>query len=589
MAQKVFIAYDFEIKGNLIVNLEAVKKRAPTGFEVEWPGYPGDNRQGAIWKDIVHPSIGWCDRLLAFVDLPNANVGFELGYAFGLEKQTALARVRGDLPAWLNKPPLNGFFCEKADTPEEIRNLISSERWVNPSKPPVPGDRVLLLCPHHSGSAYLEEIDADWGWRQPEKHGWDLHNVPNLFSGIGRVVWIIVSHNEGPEGRDGEENTALAVLAGYAHARQLPNDIFQHTEARPIADVVSQRQLFSALVQVVPLLKAISDEQQRIVADKATAVSTGPINHSLTTVAQLMDIADIQRTATRFRVDFERAKQEIEPLRAYKDLHDGLHKLQIDCYDLIVIEINSFPYSKDGIGNLRRYLQRLEELLYDLRQVVVRRCIREEETSWVEELLMPARNYMELALGNRNREAFGAGDKETLQGAADLLSLVLGSRLSMINTSLYRTADSLKLPKLVAALNVVSDCMTRLPPESVDIARFQKGIDCLFALSTRLDVLIKLHNTLQGIDNELRHIAISMAARTPLEGAGYLKTCWPILKSQVQSLRGDQNDPYTVGFQAYATDLESALDEGVGIEIQREFLNLLSQSKPKEDTESMLL
>jgi hypothetical protein len=38
MPRKVFIAYDFDIKGTLTVNLEAVKKRAPKDFEVEWPG-----------------------------------------------------------------------------------------------------------------------------------------------------------------------------------------------------------------------------------------------------------------------------------------------------------------------------------------------------------------------------------------------------------------------------------------------------------------------------------------------------------------------------------------------------------------------
>jgi hypothetical protein len=112
-------------------------------------------------------------------------------------------------------------------------------------------------------------------------------------------------------------------------------------------------------------------------------------------------------------------------------------------------------------------------------------------------------------------------DKEQLQKAACLLSLVLASRPSMINTSLYKTADSLRLPKLLDDLNMLSDCMTHLRLESVDIARFQEGIDHLLALSTRLDTLIKLHNNLQGIDNELRPIAVSMAGDTPPEGARY--------------------------------------------------------------------
>lgn len=265
MPRKVFIAYDFEIKGTLPANLEAVKLKPPEDFEVEWPGSQGDMSQGAIWKDIVHPRIGWCDRLLAFVDLPNANLSFELGYALGSAKPVALARVRPDLPAWLGKPPLNGFICEKASTPTEIRHLLAQEGWVSQPERPTPGDGVLLLCPHRTGEAYLEEIDPAWGWRQTKKHGWDLYAIHELFSDIGRVVWIIAPHDEGPTGRDGEENAALAILAGYAHAQRLPIDVFQQTDTRTVADVVRQRQPFSSVDQLVPLLKAIAYEQQRIV------------------------------------------------------------------------------------------------------------------------------------------------------------------------------------------------------------------------------------------------------------------------------------------------------------------------------------
>src|SRR4030095_10431623 len=81
MAKKVFIAYDFEIKGDLTLNLEAVAAEPGDGYIVEWPGAPNGRSQGATWKDIVEPRIGWCDRLLAFADLPNANVAFELGYS----------------------------------------------------------------------------------------------------------------------------------------------------------------------------------------------------------------------------------------------------------------------------------------------------------------------------------------------------------------------------------------------------------------------------------------------------------------------------------------------------------------------------
>jgi tetratricopeptide (TPR) repeat protein len=261
MSRKVFVAYDFDIKGTLTSNLEAVQDKPPENYEVDWPGTPGDMSQGAIWKDIVHPRIASCDRFLAFVDLPNANVAFELGYALGSKKEVALARVRPDLPAWLSEPPLNGFICPKADTPAAIRALIRTEGWVKPPNQPAVGKEVLLLCPHYDGAAFLEKIDPAWGWRLTKDHGWDLHDGFELFSGVSRVVWIIVPHNEGATGRDGKENAALAILAGYAQALKLRIDIFVHSNARAVVNVIGQGQPFSAVAQLKSLLEEIAKKK----------------------------------------------------------------------------------------------------------------------------------------------------------------------------------------------------------------------------------------------------------------------------------------------------------------------------------------
>src|SRR5262245_12655838 len=102
MLTKTFIAYDFEIGGTLPHNLAGVSAKPPDGCVVKWPGSPDGLTQGSIWKTIVQPEIRTCDRLLAFVDLPNANVGFEVGYGLGLGKGVGLACTRPSLPAWLS-------------------------------------------------------------------------------------------------------------------------------------------------------------------------------------------------------------------------------------------------------------------------------------------------------------------------------------------------------------------------------------------------------------------------------------------------------------------------------------------------------
>ncbi len=234
---------------------------------MKWPGAPRNRSQGAIWNDIVKSGIDWCERLLAFVDLPNANVGFELGYAFGVGKPAALARVRPVQPGWLSKPPLNGFMCGQAESPDVIREVLRQNEWPRPPVEPAKGNDLLLLCPQ--GSPELEAVDKAWNWRQTEKHGWDLKAVGTLFEGVGRVVWIIVAHNEGPEGRDGAENSALAILAGYAFARGLPLDVFHHTQARSVADVTARRKPYESLEDLEKQLGTVALEHQQAVAANA--------------------------------------------------------------------------------------------------------------------------------------------------------------------------------------------------------------------------------------------------------------------------------------------------------------------------------
>ena len=105
---------------------------------------------------------GDCDGLLAFVDLPNANVGFEVGYGLGLHRAVALTCVRPGIPDWLSGPPLNGLLCPRMETPEEIRAAIrSAKEWIRLPSGPTPGSEVLLLCPARTGAVYSEQVPED--------------------------------------------------------------------------------------------------------------------------------------------------------------------------------------------------------------------------------------------------------------------------------------------------------------------------------------------------------------------------------------------------------------------------------------------
>ena len=80
---------------------------------------------------------------------------------------------------------------------------------------------------------------------------------------MGRVVWIISSHNEGPEGRDGAENSALAILAGYALGRGLTLDVFHHVDARKVIDIAARNEPFATLEHLRSLLASTAKEHEQ--------------------------------------------------------------------------------------------------------------------------------------------------------------------------------------------------------------------------------------------------------------------------------------------------------------------------------------
>lgn len=253
---RVFVAYDFEIGGTLTDDLDAVADNPPPGYLVDWPGDAKGRKQGNIWAHKVRPGIGESDRLVAFVDLPNANVGFEVGYALGLGKAVALARIEEGIPAWLRRPPFNGYLFERISGVALLRELVAREEkdWVPPPRPPRVGKDVLHLCPWQSGESYRQL--ARRRWRELPPDGWALEDLTELLEGVGRVVWIIAPHNEGPQGRDGTENAALSVVAGFLYALDGVNlEVFVRTGARPVADILSHAWRFGSRWDLKKLLE----------------------------------------------------------------------------------------------------------------------------------------------------------------------------------------------------------------------------------------------------------------------------------------------------------------------------------------------
>jgi hypothetical protein len=250
--KKVFVIWDMTIQVGKLT-LQGLERTE--GWEVKLPGT--DIEAGQIWKDVVEPGIANADFVLALVDKPNANVGFEIGFAYGSEQVLQLATIGAALPDWMDRPPFQRsyFVCTSSDV-SSLRALVTSAKGVPGAAKPTPGTKTLLLCPREGdGASVREELyQLRQGWVELPEQGWSLDSMPKRLSGVGRVVWVVVGTHET---RDGAENTSLAVVAGYALACGLELRVWRAKSHRTIVDQAHDTQTFDDLDDLAPLVASL--------------------------------------------------------------------------------------------------------------------------------------------------------------------------------------------------------------------------------------------------------------------------------------------------------------------------------------------
>lgn len=240
--RRAFIAWDSTID-SIRFTLDVLRNEWPKG----WSGFvPNlETRQGEILRGVVLHELDPAECVIVYVDKANANVGFEAGFAVARGKRTILACADQPLPDWVRtQPPFKGFTVDLLDDIEKVQAAIEQRDGLEPPQRPVQGSTTLLLYPRNKAGRALaklfervfERLGAREGdaWRRPEPDRWSLVDLHEVLAGVGRVVWVIPNTNEE---RDGIENAAASVLAGYCYGLGLEVVVLEQKRERSVLDV----------------------------------------------------------------------------------------------------------------------------------------------------------------------------------------------------------------------------------------------------------------------------------------------------------------------------------------------------------------
>lgn len=291
----------------------------------------------------------------------------------------------------------------------------------------------------------------------------------------------------------------------------------------------------------------------------------------LNALAVLMQLPEVQKSVTTFRIVFEAACQQIDIIANYKALHDLLHRLELHCHNGIVQESKRLSENSKTLDsliehglplrNLLRGIQKIEDstvldnlidhdltlqnLLRGIQKIAAIETISTHDEQWLTDL---QKAQIEL------HTATEKGEIEYLRRCIWLLNRVLAIQPSRINIQLAAAAQSLRLPNLVNTMQSIVEKLADANLDQEKLQQFQQGVKSLGALNSQLTTLVIEHDNWQIFDLELRRIEANLE-----QDINELEMSWPDLLERTKGLLNPSNDQWIVTFQQDSQDLDTAL------------------------------
>jgi hypothetical protein len=269
------------------------------------------------------------------------------------------------------------------------------------------------------------------------------------------------------------------------------------------------------------------------------------VRGSLNILTGMVEAPKIREAIIFFHTDFNAAYEQINIFASYKDLHDLLHRLEFECYEVITSSAHRFPNDRDSYEKLERPETVLQSIIFQVSSVVSNEATVTQDTAWVADL-----NQARIALLN----ALEHSDPQYLRKSVLILKRIISIQPSRINTKLNETVRGLRLPTLVTAMKLIHKHLvdSGLPVEKAN--QFQQGVESLSELEKILSALVKAHDAWQGIDLELRYLKDSIRHNV-IE----LEMSWDTLMTRTNEIYGIAISPWSLDLQHRCEKLDNAL------------------------------
>ena len=281
------------------------------------------------------------------------------------------------------------------------------------------------------------------------------------------------------------------------------------------------------------------------------------VNLGLNALSELLQAPEVLRSVTVFQVNFKSARDRIAVISQLKALHDLLHTIEVNCYQLIVQEAEAFPDDNTATSNLSLHRVELQDLILTIQSVCQQDDFCISDVSWLSSLV-----DAEQLLG----DAIATLDRSKMKKSIYQIRRVISRQPTRINTQINEAAKVLRLSELVESMAAIQKKLSTAEVNVQKLEAFGQGIAALADLDKRLAILVISHDYWQAMDMELRVVEGDL--RHSLEA---LEAAWPDIKSRFKPLFDGQQDNWTRLFEKDSEDLDAALSENNPVKVRQCF------------------
>lgn len=283
-------------------------------------------------------------------------------------------------------------------------------------------------------------------------------------------------------------------------------------------------------------------------SDVLLPTTTPALTQGIAALTDLIRIPEVYIAVEGYSEHFRFVNKHISKLQDYKNLHDLLHRLQFQCYDIVAQGLHRIATDPSIWDDFITYDIVLRGIANELQDVVSQQNFTVSDTDWVSEIGEVSRIFS---------RCLDSNDEMYLQQCINGMKRVIDRQPSFINANLQENAESLISSELSQKMQRLLVQLQRLNLDSQKVYQFEQGVQALTELGERLRILVQDHNAWQLIDRQLRRIDENIG-----KDFSELEVSWSKLKARVDPMYENSQEDWAVALHRYADRLNQAILDG---------------------------